>query len=173
MPNSVTYLLDANVFIEAKRRYYAFDICPGFWEALILHHTDGKVGSIDRVKTIEIEPGKDDLTVWTESTAPESFFVESNENDVIEGYAKIIVWVQSQAQFFLEAKTEFADSVDGWLIAYAKAKEITLVTHEVHAPDARKNVPIPNVCEEFNVKYVDTFQMLRALETSFVLHRQT
>ncbi len=26
------YLFDANVFIEAKNRYYAFDICPGFWE---------------------------------------------------------------------------------------------------------------------------------------------
>ena len=26
------YLLDSNVFIEAKNRYYAFDICPGFWE---------------------------------------------------------------------------------------------------------------------------------------------
>ncbi len=25
------YLLDANVFIEAKNLYYAFDICPGFW----------------------------------------------------------------------------------------------------------------------------------------------
>ncbi|PMD04330.1 DUF4411 family protein, partial [Brevibacterium paucivorans] len=25
------YLLDANVLIEAKNRYYAFDIAPGFW----------------------------------------------------------------------------------------------------------------------------------------------
>lgn len=25
------YLLDANVFIEAKNRYYAFDLVPAFW----------------------------------------------------------------------------------------------------------------------------------------------
>ncbi|MBF0436614.1 MAG: DUF4411 family protein [Magnetococcales bacterium] len=24
------FLLDSNVFIEAKNRYYGFDICPGF-----------------------------------------------------------------------------------------------------------------------------------------------
>ena len=29
------YLLDANPFIEAKNRYYGFDICPGFWTAII------------------------------------------------------------------------------------------------------------------------------------------
>ena len=32
------YLLDANVFMEAHRRYYAFDLCPGFWECLLHHH---------------------------------------------------------------------------------------------------------------------------------------
>ena len=29
------HLLDANVFIEAAKGYYAFDIAPPFWEALI------------------------------------------------------------------------------------------------------------------------------------------
>jgi hypothetical protein len=26
------YVVDANVLIEAKNRYYAFDLAPGFWE---------------------------------------------------------------------------------------------------------------------------------------------
>lgn len=30
----MTYLIDANVLIEAKNRYYAFDIAPGFWKWL-------------------------------------------------------------------------------------------------------------------------------------------
>lgn len=29
------YCLDANVFIEAHRRYYSFDIALPFWEALV------------------------------------------------------------------------------------------------------------------------------------------
>ena len=30
----MAYLLDANVFIEAKKRWYGFDFCPSFWEWL-------------------------------------------------------------------------------------------------------------------------------------------
>lgn len=173
MTDPVTYLLDANVFIEAKRRYYAFDICPGFWDSLVLHHSSGRIGSIDRVQRIELEKGKDDLTTWVESALPEAFFAATDDEDVLRWYGEIIAWVQNHPQFFPEAKTEFAGSVDGWLIAYAKAKPVTLVTHEVLAPDARKKVPIPNVCEAFEVRYVDTFQMLRALETRFVLAERT
>jgi len=28
----MTYLLDTNVFIEAKNRYYGFGFCPAFWD---------------------------------------------------------------------------------------------------------------------------------------------
>lgn len=28
------FLIDANILIEAKNRYYAFDLAPGFWEWL-------------------------------------------------------------------------------------------------------------------------------------------
>ena len=28
------YLLDTNVFVEAYRRYYGLDLCPGFWDSL-------------------------------------------------------------------------------------------------------------------------------------------
>ncbi len=32
------YLLDANVFIDAKNRYYGFDIVPAFWDWLQQAH---------------------------------------------------------------------------------------------------------------------------------------
>ena len=35
------YLVDANVLIEAKNRYYAFDIAPGFWKWLDQAHAQG------------------------------------------------------------------------------------------------------------------------------------
>ena len=31
----MAYILDANVFIEAKNRRYGLDFCPAFWEWLI------------------------------------------------------------------------------------------------------------------------------------------
>lgn len=171
MPIANTYLLDANVFIEAKRRYYAFDICPGFWDALLMQHENANVASIDRVKK-ELERGSDELNTWASSTIPESFFRSSDDADVVNNFRELMAWVQNQHQFSEEAKSEFASGTDGWLIACAKKNNMILVTHEVLAPEARKNIPIPNVCEAFSVRYDDTFQMLRALKTQFLL-RQT
>jgi hypothetical protein len=28
----MAYVLDANIFIEAKQRYYGLDFCPAFWD---------------------------------------------------------------------------------------------------------------------------------------------
>lgn len=44
------FLLDANVLIEAKNRYYAFDIAPGFWRWLENAHSRGVACSIERVR---------------------------------------------------------------------------------------------------------------------------
>ena len=41
----MSYLLDANVFIEAKKRYYGFDFCPGFWQWLVVKNQEGKIFS--------------------------------------------------------------------------------------------------------------------------------
>lgn len=37
MTSNTIFIPDANVFMEASRRYYAFDIAPPFWEALSVH----------------------------------------------------------------------------------------------------------------------------------------
>jgi hypothetical protein len=57
------YVLDANVFIEAARRYYAFDVAPTFWTGLVHHATQGRIKSIDKIKQ-ELERGNDDLAEW-------------------------------------------------------------------------------------------------------------
>jgi hypothetical protein len=44
------FVLDAAVFIEAHRRYYAFDLAPKFWGSLVQHAEHGQVESIDHVK---------------------------------------------------------------------------------------------------------------------------
>ena len=43
------FVLDANVFIEARKRYYAFDIAPIYWRSLIQEFNKGNLLSIDRV----------------------------------------------------------------------------------------------------------------------------
>lgn len=156
-----TFLLDANVFIEAARSYYSFTIAPGFWENLINHATDGRLLSIDRIKR-ELEKGKDELKTWADNRFS-NYFSSTDDENVITAYSEIMNWVQDNDEFFDHAKTEFAAGADGWLIAYAKANGCIIVTHETLKPQKRNKVPIPNVCENFNVSYIDTFEMLKRL----------
>lgn len=167
MTDHPVYVLDTNVFIEAARRYYAFDFAPAFWEALVRHAGDGRLSSINFVKQ-EIERGRDDLAAWARSGFSE-WFDPTDQKDVIQAYRDVMAWVQQQSQFSDEAKAEFASGADGWLIAYAKAKGRTLVTHEQFSRDVRRKVPIPNVCQAFGVQCADTFAMLRDLGVRFQL----
>ena len=47
----MAYLLDTNVFIEAKNRYYSFEVCPGFWDWIVAENAAGHVFSILRSRT--------------------------------------------------------------------------------------------------------------------------
>ncbi|WP_424945861.1 DUF4411 family protein [Candidatus Spongiihabitans sp.] len=165
--NSEAWLLDANVFIEAHKRYYAFDICPGFWDCLSYYHDQGKLMSIDWVKK-EIEANEDNLWDWVKNTAPEGFFQSSDEPTTQGFYSEIIEWVSSE-DFKNEEKTKFAAGADGWLVAYTKTHDLILVTDEKSNPDIKRRVPIPNVCQQFDVPYINTFAMLREMEITFGL----
>jgi hypothetical protein len=161
------YLLDANILIEAQKRYYGFDLCPGFWDAVVRHHHANRVFSIDRVKN-EIARGKDELTEWIGSEAPDTLFKMTDNAAVAGQFRRMVAWVQGEGQYKEEAKAEFATVADGWLIACAKAEGLIVVSEEVYNPDVRKKVPIPNVCRQFDVEYVNTFDMLRELKIQFV-----
>ncbi len=76
-------------------------------------------------------------------------------------------WVYRNTQFSLEAKEEFARVADGWVVAYAKAHDAVLVTQEVFDENVKKRVPLPNVCKQFGVPYLGTFEMLRQLGAKF------
>jgi hypothetical protein len=164
------YVLDANAFIQSKRKFYAFDICPGYWDALIWHHTQGIVCSIDRVAR-ELERGGDDLSQWAGSSVPEDFFDSTDQTAVIAFYSQVIGLVQAHPQFSPDAKAEFADTdrADAWLVAYAKTTGSALVTLEAFDPLVRKRVPIPNVCQfaAVGVECVTIFEMLRRLKAQF------
>ena len=159
------YLLDANVYITAHRSYYALEVCPGFWDCLIHHFNAGRLLSIDRVHA-ELVSQDDALSRWVEK-APAELFVSSMEEQVTDAYREVMRWVYGNPQFFQNAKDEFSRGADGWLVAYARVHNATLVTLERYAAEARNKVPLPNVCEQFGVLRKDTFEMLSELGVHF------
>lgn len=160
-----THVLDTSVFIQAARIYYPFDICPGFWSCLLYHCQTRQIVILDRVRA-EIRRGNDELKEWI-NDVPRQFFASTKTPEVIVEFSALMQWVQNNDQFMDEAKSEFASVADGWVVAYAKAYDLVVVTQEVYAADVRKRVPIPNVCREFGVTYQDTFAFLRALNARF------
>ena len=163
-----SYLLDSDVLITAKNLYYAFDICPGFWESLLHHHREGHVFSIDRVRS-ELLAGRstEDLVKWVRNDVPEAFFLTADTDEVAQVYTEIMLWVQRHSTYFDHAKAKFATGADGWLVAYALVHGATVVTNEQSAPESKKDVKLPDVCDKYEVHRENTFNLLRALGARF------
>jgi hypothetical protein len=162
------YLIDADVFIQAKNQHYAFPICPGFWDSLVGHFHAGHVFSIEEIRE-ELLRGDDeeDLVRWVKGVLPRQFFLPAREHDVSTRFGEIMLWVQRNSQFMDYAKAKFATEADGWLAAYAKVHGFVVVTGEQFRPDAKNKVPLPNVCRQFGVECRDVFRMLRDLGVRF------
>lgn len=158
------YIVDSDVLITAKNTYYAFDICPGFWSAMLHQHEKGRIFSVSRVRS-ELMNGRktEDLVQWVSGQVPPSFFVEVDDRLVTTAFQEIMLWAQRHTRYSDAAKAKFATGADGWLVAYAKVHGAIVVTNEQPAPESRKDIKLPDVCMQFNVASKDTFTMLRSL----------
>lgn len=151
------YLVDANVLIEAKNRYYAFDIAPGFWNWLDHAHAYSLARSIDAVKQ-ELLAGADELADWAK--AHPGFFRPLDQATTAQ-FRDLSTWANS-GQYTPAAINAFAsNAADYLLVAHARAHGHTLVTHERSQPNAKKRVLIPDACLAMGVEFADTFTMLR------------
>lgn len=161
----MAFLLDTNTLIQAKNDYYAFGLCPGFWDWLSAANERGTVHSIDPVLK-EIREGNDDLTAWANAQPP-SFFLPVDAATSAE-LPKVVQWVQA-GDFREDAKRDFLAKADPILVAYALAHQCTLATHEVHIDGERRKVKIPTLCRALGVHCLRTFQMLASERVRFVL----
>lgn len=159
------FLLDANVLITAHRSYYAFDLCPGFWQSVLDGLAAGRIYSTQRVKA-ELLKGGDVLSDWVELILPDEFFLDDSTAGIAAEFGPMMAWVVAKG-FLPAAQAKFAKDADGWLVAMAKTAGFCLVTHEIRAEGAKARVPIPNVCDEFGVEHCNTFEMLRELGCSY------
>ena len=160
----MAYLLDANVFIQAKNLYYGFDFCPAFWDWLDTKGGAGAVLSIEKVGQ-ELTSGGDDLAQWAAARG-DAYFLRA-DNAILPALGVVSRWVMSQ-QYEPSAVNTFLQVADYYLIAHALAHGFTVVTHEIPANTARK-VKIPNVCLGLGVPCVTPFEMLRRERARFVL----
>ena len=155
------YIIDANVFITAHRQRYPFDIAPSFWEQLVNKAAD-KMLIIEDVQT-EILRGEDLLSEWYSNQSSNFTVLKIPDHEVIESYGEIINYVNDNENYKQSAKDEFASIADSWLCSYALAYGATVVTLETYQAGVKNRVKIPNVCNEFNIRYIDMLQFMREI----------
>ena len=158
----MTYLLDANVFIDAKNRHYGFDFCPGFWDWLARANLQGRVFSITKVAD---ELQDEDLAPWAKARG-ETFFLAPTKK-TLSAFHKINDWLFG-AGYTPSAVSEFQAVADFYLVAQALADGHAVVTHEVPS-GSLKRVKIPDACMAMGVTCLQPFEMLRREKACFVL----
>ena len=154
------YLIDANVLINANRDYYPIRRVPQFWDWLVA------MGQQELVKVPleiyeEIIVGSDALTTWLKDNKnaillDESVSANLVANIVDRGYANDLTDDELLKM-----------GNDPFLIAYALAdrNRRCVVSTEASRPSrVRANRHIPDVCDDFDILCIDTFQLVRTLD---------
>jgi hypothetical protein len=158
------YIIDANVFIQAKNLHYGFDFVPAFWEWLDQGRTAGVLSSIDKIGD-ELAVLSDELTIWAAARRPMFLTVDAA---TAPSLATLATWATS-GKYRQSAQNVFLSSADYQLVAFAHAHGHTVVTHEKPAPQSLTKIKIPDACVAMGVSCVDPFAMLRTAGARFVL----
>ena len=156
------YLLDANVLITANRQYYAIDRVPEFWDWLIYM---GSVGNIKIVQEVfeEFSGGNDGLAKWAmQEEVGESLLLDEAVD--LDHVRRV-----TSSGYAVDLRDDEVETLgrDPFLIAYALGQlgERAIVTTEVSKRTRiRANRHIPDVCADFGVPCIDTFQLTTSLD---------
>lgn len=163
----MSYLLDANAFIEAKNTYYHMAICPGYWRWIEGQSLVGDVASIESVRD-ELLEGNDELERWARLN--KDVFLAVSDDSTQNAFAAVAAHAEEIAHTMKPGVlNEFLAGADPWLIAKALSDGSVVVTHEKHDPKIKRKILIPNICEHFSVPYMNTFDLLLKLKAEFVL----
>ena len=158
------YLIDTNVLIEARDRYYSFEMVPGFWVWLEAQHSEGILFSVTKVRE-ELMGRKDDLEHWVKGL-PTSFFLEP-DGATFSAMGDLSDWATNHHNYRDLAVQTFLASADYVLAAHACAHGYTVVSQEEPAPDAKKSIKLPDACNAIGVNCLQTFRWLRECQPRF------
>jgi len=160
---SKPFILDADVFIQAKNLFYRFQFAPEFWDWIAKAHRAGLVYSIKKVRSQLVATKRaDPVRTWAESM-PGNFYLDDVKDALVMAkYGDVIAAIQAQPQYTLEARKEFArdQNADAFLVAASARHGAVLITQEVSAPDSQSNVKIPDAAKLIGVKTKSLFDLL-------------
>jgi len=104
------YLLDTDVFIQAKNLHYGLDFCPAFWSWLEREHGAGRVASIEKVLD-ELKAGADELADW--ARARPEFFLKP-DSQIVSSLKATSDWATSAGYGPAAVNTFLQSAITFW-----------------------------------------------------------
>ena len=159
------YWLDASVYITAKQTSYRFSTWPIFWSFLSQQLESGIIRSPKLVyqELVANVDQQDDLARWAKVRRGNGLRV-SPSRQVQEAYGRIGDYLQQNPQRYPQPQVaEFLRGADAWLIAHAMADGGTVVTLETDLKPESHKVRIPDVCDHFAIRCINTSDMMEEL----------
>lgn len=163
------YIIDANVLIEAKNNYYAFDVAPKIWQLLKEAIISGRIILIDKVKN-EIMQGNDELAEWCGDLPKECIICTENQG-IVKNYGQVLEHIQQSGYYKDSALELWAQEkvADPWIIAVALSTKFSVITtHEkgkitLSTQSPSKEAKIPNVAQHFGISVCTLIDVFRDL----------
>jgi len=159
------FLLDTNCFIESAQRWYPFSVFPGFWDGLLAQN---QAGNLFTIKNVLDEVHDDDIVRWLKQHPT---FILPLEQEVVNKYASLVNWVNDQKEFDASEKNAFFKIADGWLVAYASAYQMSIVSQEERAKSGSHRIKIQNLCDEMGVEFINFPKLIKQLDFKLVLQK--
>ena len=157
------YLLDANVLIDADRDYYPIDRVPEFWDWLLTQASEGS--ALMPVETYE-------EVVLPRSANPgllENWLIGNRRLMVLDEIVDpALVAKVTEIGYAIDLNDEEIETLgrDPFLIAYAlvdPSDRIVVTTEHSRPSRQRANRHVPDVCRDFGIQSINTFDFIRAL----------
>ncbi len=142
------YCFDANAFIEPWTKYYSPELVPGYWRKIDQLAQAGRIICPTEVYN-EITNCDDGLARWIKDrkdliVRPSTDVLLQNKvREILRLFPKVIKVQKSKSM------------ADPWVVAQAIVDGAIVVTKEIHG--ANTDIKIPNVCDHFNVKYINDY----------------
>jgi hypothetical protein len=161
----MAYLLDANIFIQAKKLHYGFDFCPAFWDWLDAGNASGTVFSIEKVRD-ELLAGNDDLSTWAQARGNYLFLPPDPSTSA--SLAAVSRWASGGNYEPAAVSTFLQTGAEYYLVAQAHELAHVVVSHEIPSTST-KRIKIPDACIGVGIKVISPYEMLRTERVRFVL----
>jgi len=157
------YFLDTSFLVTAHRQYYPFEVFPSFWDYL-LELFKRQVVFLPQEILDEININQDELSKWINVNL-NSITVISSQSDIriINSYRDVINHANN-GSYDPSAKSNFAGCADSWIIAQALAFGYTVVTCEVSAKESKKNIKMPDICNDLGVRNLNLIQFIKEVK---------